>query len=113
MGAKDAHAIQHCIRVCLETRRVCLDAVVHCLEKGDELAEIKRIRWLLECADSAWINAESMQRQARIDPADEAACTRICIECARACQSGAIDEVLTACADACWRCASACSVLAA
>jgi hypothetical protein len=113
MRAQDAQAIQHCIRVCDETRRVCLDAVVHCLEKGEKHADIQRIRLLLECADAAWINSQSMQKRARIDAGDEAACTRICIECARACQSGAVDEVLTACAEACWRCASACSVLAA
>src|SRR6187397_293797 len=101
MSAKDARAIQHCIRVCLETRRICLDAVVHCLEKDEKHTDIQRIRLLLECADSAWLNAESMQRDARIDPGDEAACTRICIECARSCQSGAVDEVLTRCADAC------------
>jgi hypothetical protein len=113
MRSNTPHDIQNCIRVCLDTRRVCLDAVVHCLHKGGAHAEIQRIRLLLECAETAWLNSQEMQKRSRVDPAAEAACTRLCIDCARACEAGAVDEVLAACADACWRCASACSVLAA
>jgi hypothetical protein len=113
MNAHSAHALQECNRVCLETRRICLDTVVHCLEKGGEIAEIERIRVLLECADAAWLNSTAILAHSRIDPELEAACTRLCIDCARACQTGAVDAVLAACADSCWSCASACGVLAA
>jgi hypothetical protein len=113
MGSNSARAIQHCIRVCLETRRVCLDTVVHCLEKGGKHAEIERIRLLLECADKAWLDSQSMEKHSSADREAEAACTRLCIDCARACETGTVDEVLTNCAAACWRCASTCSALAA
>lgn len=106
-------SMQTCIDNCTECHRICLETVVHCLQRGGRHAEAAHVLLLLDCAQICATSADFMTRGSKHHHLTCGTCAEICTACAEACEAmGADDPQMKLCADICRRCAESCRKMA-
>jgi hypothetical protein len=104
--------MQACIQECQDCHSVCLQTVVHCLEKGGKDAEAEHIRLMLDCAEICQTSANFMLRGSELHTLTCEICDEICSQCADSCEQFGDDAEMRACAETCRRCAESCQTMA-
>jgi hypothetical protein len=97
-----------CIEDCDRCRRLCLQAVAHCLRRGGRHAEPGHITTLLDCVDMCATAASFMLRESTAHRRICEPCAEICYACARSCEAFPDDDMMRRCAAECRRCADSC-----
>ena len=106
-------AMHDCIERCSDCHHVCMETVLHCLERGGEHAAADHIRALLDCAQACDGSRDFMLRGSPLHARACALCAEACDRCAESCESTADgDEQMQRCADECRRCAESCREMA-
>ena len=106
-------AMHECIENCSQCHDVCLETVVHCLERGGAHAAPEHIRALLDCAQACDTSRDFMLRGSDLHAAVCGVCADACERCAESCEAiGAGDDVMQNCAEICRRCAASCRSMA-
>ena len=104
--------MEACVQTCNECHHVCLETVVHCLEKGGAHAESAHIRLLLDCAAICQTSADFMLRGSEHHGAVCGVCAQICESCAIDCERFGDDAEMARCATQCRACAESCQRMA-
>jgi hypothetical protein len=99
-------SIQDCIDECQRCFVSCTqNAMIHCLEVGDDHVEPEHFRLMLHCAEICRTAALFMLGGSSVHQPVCQACAQVCEACAESCdQVDGMDE----CAAACRSCASSC-----
>jgi hypothetical protein len=105
--------IEQCIQSCLDSHRICLETITHCLLRGGEYASEKRILLLQDCAEICDTAANFMTRNSDLNAIVCGTCAEVCLRCAEDCERLGDDDLLKACAGACRRCAEYCQLMVA
>ena len=108
-----SRTMMDCIEACNESRRVCLETVQYCLEKGGKHADPVHIRLLLDCAEICQTSENFMLRGSERHGVTCLACAEVCEACATSCEAMGNDEQMKKCAEACRRCADSCRQMSA
>jgi hypothetical protein len=106
-----SNAMQDCIRVCLDTHRMCTETLNYCLERGGRYSDPAYIRMLTDCAEICQTAANFMLRNSDLHMAVCSACAEVCDSCADDFEQFE-DDRLQACADLCRQCADSCDEIA-
>ena len=101
-----------CVNDCLDCKRVCLETLGYCTQKGGTLATPARLKLFLDCAMLCEPTAYFIAR--RSDARSELCniCAQVCHTCAEECERFAGDALLETCAETCRRCAESCARVA-
>ena len=104
----------HCIEVCSDCHKACLQTVPYCLQMGGHHAEPNHIRLMMDCAEICQTSANFMLRGSPFHPLTCGACAEVCRACAELCRSlGDDDEHMSHCAEVCDHCADHCEAMEA
>lgn len=105
--------MQISIQNCSVCHQVCVQTMVHCIEKGGAHVAPEHLKQLIDCAEICSVSANFMTRNAELYPSVCRICADICESCATSCeQLGGNDDVLESCAEICRRCAESCQKMA-
>lgn len=104
--------MKRCMDSCMECSKVCMQMVMHCLEKGGKHAEPSHIRLLLDCAEICKLSASFMARNSDYAHQLCELCAEICEQCAESCEAMEDDEDMASCAETCRKCAEDCRAMA-
>lgn len=104
--------MQRCIDACLECQQVCLETVMHCLDKGGKHAAPDHVRTLMDCAEICQTSANFMSRGSQHHAETCGVCATVCDACAGSCDAMADDEEMKRCAEVCRSCAEECRKMA-
>lgn len=104
--------MRRCIEACDECRRVCLETVSHCLQKGGRHAAPEHIVLMLDCADICGTSSSFMARGSHEHGQVCGVCAEICSRCADDCERLGDDEAMRRCAQVCRTCAQQCERMA-
>ncbi len=99
--------MQTCIDNCIECASICEKTLSYCLSKGENHAEGKHIKLLMDCVDICYTSARAMTRGSQFHNVSCRACAEICRACAYDCNAME-DDVMKDCAIACEKCALSC-----
>ena len=110
-GGQHGPDMQHCIQMCTECHRVCLETVAHCLRMGGEHAQADHIRLLMDCAEICQTSANFMVRGSELHGRTCGVCAEVCERCAQDCDRFG-DDFMKRCAETCRRCAESCRRMA-
>jgi hypothetical protein len=105
-------AMKHCIEKCRDCHDVCVQTVVHCLEKGGRHAEAPRVRLLLDCAQICNTSEDFLLRGSDLHELTCGVASEICARCAEECERLGDDPTMRHCAETCRRCAASCAQMA-
>ncbi len=105
--------MEACVRAGTECHHVCLETVVHCLQRGGAHAAEAHVRLLLDCAQICQTSADFMLRDSSFHGATCGVCAEVCAACAVACDQFADDSDMARCAETCRTCAESCRRMAA
>ena len=100
------------VEACSECERVCFETANHCLAQGGELADVRGIQLLRNCARICRTSAASWNVGSRLYRQVLDACQRLCREAATLCAHRPGDLQLQECAAECLACADACERMA-
>lgn len=104
----------HCIEVCSDCHKACLQTVPYCLQMGGRHAEPNHIRLMMDCAEICQTSANFMLRGSDLHTFTCGACAEVCERCYRDCAAMADNDTrMAACAEMCRRCAESCREMAA
>lgn len=101
-------AMEDCIGLADECRRVCLATMAHCLEQGGAHAEAGHIRTLMDCAEACQTSVSFLARGSDLHTEVSMICAEACEVCAESCERFRGDREMAECADVCRRCAENC-----
>jgi hypothetical protein len=103
----------HCIEVCSDCHKACLQTVPYCLQMGGHHAEPNHIRLMMDCAEICQTSANFMLRGSERHQLTCRVCADICRACAEGCERmGSDDEMMQQCAEECRRCQQSCERMA-
>lgn len=94
---------------CAACERLCLDAIVHCRDRGGEFANDARLSALSTCAEVCRDAISAIQGSTDAQPGVLLACVSTCERTARFCADFPEDSLLRACANACRNAARSCA----
>jgi hypothetical protein len=100
--------LHECIDRCTDCHHLCVETVMHCLQKGGRHADPQHIRLLLDCAEICRTSADFMLRESDLHSMTCGVCAEVCARCAESCERLADDEQMKRCAEACRRCEESC-----
>ena len=100
--------MQECIRNCMESHRLSLEAVNQVIDHRHGPAGEEILRLLLDCSEICQTHVNFMLRSSEVAASTAAACAEICETAADACEQFSDDLKLRACADACRRSVDSC-----
>jgi hypothetical protein len=100
------------LEVCNECERVCFETANHCLTEGGSLSDVRGIQLLRNCARVCRTSAAAWSVGSRLYSQVLRAASRLCGECATACEQLASDRQLKTCAQMCRECAESCDRMA-
>lgn len=99
---KHLELLQKCSATCAAT-------TTHCLEMGDEHAEVDHITTMIDCSTICATAADFVARKSSNAGAVMELCAEICRQCAIECEQHADgDDLMLACAKVCRECADEC-----
>ena len=101
-GGQHQAEMRHCIEVCAECHRVCVETLAQCLQHGGKHAEAAHVRLMLDCAEICQTSADFMMRGSDLHTRTCGVCAEVCERCAQDCASFG-EEFVKRCADACRR----------
>jgi hypothetical protein len=104
--------MQECIDNCTRCHAICVETMIHCLEKGGRHAEASHIRLLADCGQICATSADFMLRGSELHPRTCGVCAEVCARCAEDCERMADDDMMRRCAEECRRCAESCQRMA-
>ena len=104
--------MQDCIDKCAMCHQICIEAIVHCLERRSEEASLIQVRALQDCTQICQTLVDFMLRESDLYTKVCAVCADVCEKGAEACASSPADPVMRACGDACRKCVTACQRVA-
>ena len=103
--------IEQCIENCLYCHRLCLEAIMYCLEMGGQHADSSHLQLLLDCTEICQTSANFMLRGSELHAALCDVCAKVCERCAESCEQFGEDAKMQACAAICHRCAESCQLM--
>jgi hypothetical protein len=98
----------NCTAICMETQRILLDTVRHCLDMGGKRAKIQRLKLFFRTASMCQATIEISRKSSNLFYLSCGACARLCDDCANDCDLFPDDADLRKCAETCRRCAECC-----
>ena len=108
----DSDQMRHCIELCQECHRVCLETIPYCLSKGGQHARPEHIRLMMDCVEICQTSANFMIRGSELHVQTCAACAEVCEKCAEDCEHMRDDQRMAECAAICRRCSESCREMA-
>lgn len=104
--------MKHCIDLCHDCHRVCLETLAHCLRAGGKHAEAGHINALLDYIATCTASVDLMARNSPIHAQMCATCAEACRRCAESCEA-MDDPQCRRCAEACRACEASCREMGA
>jgi MerR family mercuric resistance operon transcriptional regulator len=104
--------MKHCIDLCHDCHRVCLETLAHCLNLGGKHAEAGHINALLDCITTCNASFDMMVRNSPVHAQMCATCAEACRRCAESCEA-MDDPQCRRCAEICRACEASCREMGA
>lgn len=107
-----SNALLELIDNCAACERLCLEAIVHCRDRGGELADSARLSALSACAEVCRDAVSATQASTEVQTGVVLACASTCERAVKFCADFPEDKLLRACANACRNAARSCAEMA-
>lgn len=107
-----SNALREFIDNCAACERLCLEAIVHCRDRGGDFADGARLSALSSCAEVCRDAVSATQASTEVQPGVVRACVSNCERAAKFCADFPEDKLLRACANACRNAARSCTEMA-
>lgn len=104
--------MKHCIDLCHDCHRVCLETLAHCLALGGKHAEAGHINALLDCIATCTASVSLMTRNSPVHAQMCETCAEACRRCAESCEK-IDDPQCRRCAELCRACEASCREMGA
>jgi Domain of Unknown Function (DUF326) len=109
--SEQMNQVEQCVQSCLDSHRICLEAITHCLQKGGKQASEKHIRLLQDCAEICDTGANFITRNSDLHITICSTCAEVCLRCAESCERFGDDDLMKLCGKTCRRCADYCQLM--
>jgi hypothetical protein len=104
--------MKHCIDLCHDCHRVCLETLAHCMAQGGEHARPDHLQALMDCVTLCAASVDLMVRNSPLHAQHCAVCAEACRRCAELCEA-IHDAQCRRCAEVCRACEASCREMAA
>jgi len=96
---------------CADCHQYCIEALVHCRQRGGAYTETSHLRQLQDCAEVCRTTADLLLRGSDYAVSLGAVCAEVAEGCASSCEQFLDDRLMRTCAGVCRRCALVCREL--
>jgi hypothetical protein len=103
--------MQNCMNACMECHKMCMEAMTHCMTKSGKSVDMTMMSMLRDCSEMSMMCMNMMMAGSEFMGRTSMLCAEICDRTVAACEKMTGEAKMTACANACRKCADSCRTM--